>query len=264
MLTIDKLYTILDGVAPFDISKEIIKNGGHDNSGIILNLHKNVEKIAFSLDFSEKAVDFAVRNKCDTLITHHPAIYYPISEIDHSEPLSSALVKAIKKGINVISMHLNLDEAQKGIDHYLAKALGATNTKIIEKDYLDYGYGREFCLNATTLKDLVSSLKKALNSNKITVYGSQNFTFNKVASFCGGGSSHALKAVCDNKTDACVIVTSDAPHHVIKELVERGKAVVLPTHYSAENYGFKKFYGDISQTILGSAQTYYFEDKRFL
>jgi dinuclear metal center YbgI/SA1388 family protein len=264
MLTINKLYSLLDGVAPFEISKEIIRAGGYDNSGILLNLHQNVEKVAFSLDFSMQAVEFAIKNKCDTIITHHPAIYSPISAIDVMEPLSSALVKAVEKGINVISMHLNLDEAKNGIDHYLAVAIGASDAKILSKDYLEFGYGREFCLNATTLKGLVARLKRELNSNKIVFYGKPNQTFNKVASFCGGGSSHAVKAVCSGQTDAEVIVTSDTPHHVIKELVERGKAVVLPTHYSAENYGFKKFYEGVTQSLTGLAQTYFFEDKRFL
>ena len=166
--------------------------------------------------------------------------------------------------MNVISMHLNLDFAPLGIDYYLAQALGVKDAKIIEQNGEKTGYGREFCLNKTTLKDFVAKVKKSLNSNKVLYYGSQNLPFNKVASFCGGGGSHALKAVQSGLTDAQVIVTSDLAHHVIKEFLERGVALVIPTHYAAENYGFKKFYEWLSATLGGDVQAFYFDDKRYL
>ena len=51
------------------------------------------------------------------------------------------------------------------------------------------------------------------------------------------------------------------PHHVIKELVEMGKAIMVIPHYSAENYGFNKFYERVKNQI--SVPAYYFDDKRF-
>lgn len=263
MLTINNLYSILDEYAPFEISKKAIEQGSHDNSGIIVNCHQNINRMLFSLDLSIEAVNRAKRLKCDTIITHHPAIFYPISQIDISDPSTAPICLAVKNDINVISMHLNLDQTEGGIDEWLAKALGATSAKIIEVQSENIGYGREFCLNKTDVKTFVNSLKVALNTKRVVVYGGLNQQFNKVASFCGGGASHAYKVVTSGKCDAQVIVTSDVAHHVIKEFVEMGKILVIPTHYSAENFGFKKFYQAISQK-LDSVELEYFEDKRFL
>ena len=264
MLTITKLYSLLDEYAPFEISREIISAGGYDNSGIIVKEHENINKILFALDLSVDVVKKAKRLGCDTIITHHPAIYNPINSLDFQDSNTGAILLATKYGMNVISMHLNLDFAPFGIDYYLAEALGGNDAKILEQTSEKTGYGREFCLNKTTLKEFVNKVKKSLNSSKVLVYGSLNFAFNKVASFCGGGSSHALKAVQNGLTDASVIVTSDIPHHVIKEFIERGKALVIPTHYASENYGFIKFYEWISSALKDEVVTYYFDDKRYL
>ena len=65
---------------------------------------------------------------------------------------------------------------------------------------------------------------------------------NKIASFCGGGDSHALYVVENAVTDADTIITSDVSHHVLKELIELGKNVMILPHYVSEQYGFYKFY----------------------
>ena len=264
MLKINDVYSILNDLAPFEISEQVIKNGGYDNSGILINTHSEINKILFSLDLSLDSVNRAKRLGCDTIITHHPAIYTPIKELSVEDYSLVALVKAIEYKMNVISMHLNLDFANEGIDENLSKALGATNAKTIEKIYQNYGYGREFCLNKTTLSSLAQKVKIQLETNRVITYGKKNFSFNKVASFCGAGSSTALKTLKSGECTADVIVTSDVPHHVIKEIVEMGKAMIIVTHYSAENYGFKKFYQKTRSVLGDQVQTYYFQDKRFI
>ena len=79
----------------------------------------------------------------------------------------------------------------------------------------------------------------------------------RVASFCGGGAGDAL----EYGAAADVIVTSDMPHHVIKELVERGKNLILIPHYTAEERGFFLFFNRIAP-MLGVPSSY-FKDGRF-
>jgi putative NIF3 family GTP cyclohydrolase 1 type 2 len=83
------------------------------------------------------------------------------------------------------------------------------------------------------------------------------------ASFCGGGASHAEKYVLGGGI-ADVIITSDMPHHVILETVESGKCVILITHYSAENYGFKKYFEKIKKQTEKNVDCYFYSDKRFM
>ncbi len=261
MLKLDNLYAILDGYAPFEISKKIIEDGGYDNSGILIKNHDQVSKVLFSLDLSIDCVKRAKRLGVDTIITHHPAIYNPPKTLDVDSVDTAPIMLAIKYNMNVISMHINLDMAVNGIDFHLAKALGATDQKILDVMGENVGYGRRFCITQTKFSDFVKTVKNTFNSSKVVAYGGKNVEINSVASFCGAGGSHVGQAIKTGGVD--VVVTSDLAHHQIKTLVESGVAVVLLTHYSAENYGFKKFYSSM-QEKLTDVDAYYFEDKRFI
>lgn len=266
MYSLTEYFTILNQIAPMSLSEKMILRGDYDNSGILIKCHERVEKVLFSLDLSNQAVQKAIDIKADTIVTHHPAIYMPIKNLDYTDGLTSAIILCARHNINVISMHLNLDLAEQGIDFCLAKALGAKNCTIL--DYIDdnHGYGREFTVKKN-IEEIVEELKQNLNTQKILVY--KNCQTNgkkelKVAAFCGAGSSQALKLVKENKTNASVIVTSDMPHHVIKELVEYGKSIVLITHYAGENYGFNKFFEIVNNKTSNKVVSEIFNDIRFI
>ena len=264
MLNINELMNILNQIAPLSLSKKLIEKGDYDNSGIIVNGHENINGIMFALDLTEQVVKRAKRLKCDTIITHHPAIYYPISSLDANSPLTKPILLAIENKINVISMHLNLDIAKLGIDYYLAYGLGATKANILDLVEDGCGYGREFCLNQTTLSEFVKKIKAVFGTQKVLCYGSKNTCFNKVASFCGAGASHAQEMILSGKTNAEVIVTSEMPHHILNQLIGLRKSIVLLTHYASENYGFKRFFESVSQKLNQQIKTYFYEDKRLL
>lgn len=263
MINLDGLVFSLEKIAPLSISEKMIAAGEYDNSGVIVRTHEKVNKILFCLDLSDESVKKAKRWGADTIVTHHPAIYYPIKNLSYKDKTTSPVLFAAASGINVVSMHLNLDAAEKGIDHYLMKGLGGEKYKIL--DYLDetHGYGREFATSKVTFSEYVGGVKRTLNGKKIVAYGKRNDVISKVASFCGGGSDHALKAVKKGVTDADVIVSSDMPHHVLKELIEYGKKVIIIPHYVSECYGFNKFYEAVSADIKNKAECTFFDDKRF-
>ncbi|MBO4594121.1 MAG: Nif3-like dinuclear metal center hexameric protein [Clostridia bacterium] len=260
MLKTDEFFKILDARAPIELSYKCIANGEYDNSGLLIKCADIVERVAFSLDLSVKSVEFASRKKCDLMVTHHPAIYHAVKSLSTDDPATAPVISAIKRGISVISMHLNLDVAKEGIDFYLSKALGAGEFKIL--DALDGGgYGREFFTEGS-LSEFVRNAGKELKTDKILFYGKGKDPVGKVASFCGGGYSFAEKAVAGGITDAHTIVTSDVPHHVVKEMCDAGKNLVVIPHYAAEEYGFGKFFEAIKGDIKDGAELFYFRDDR--
>lgn len=261
MYDIKAFLNTLESVAPLSLSQKMIENGCHDNSGIIVKAHAGVERVLFALDLSTASVKRALANKCDTIVTHHPAIYYPISELSMDGD-TSPLLQAVSNGVNVISMHLNLDIADRGIDHHLCLALGGESYRILFNVDESHGYGREFSVSGS-LAQIVKNIKKDFSTRKVVVYGKPSAKITKIACFCGAGADDALKAVGNGLTDADLIVTSDMAHHQIKELVERGKNIVILPHYVAEEVGFKAFYQEITEKLNGEINTYYFDDKRF-
>ena len=260
MYKLKEFLSLLEEYAPLEISEKAIQSGDYDNSGIIVDMHDEISSVLFSLDLSEEVVEQAVKLKADTIITHHPAIYNPIKKLSRFDS-TAGLLSAVKHGLNVISMHLNLDMASLGVDHYLAKGLGGENARILQPlSDSEYGYGREFKAsgNAEQIKE---KAVKIFGSDKILLYGQGEVK--NIASFCGGGSGYAVNAVANEQTLADMIVTSDIPHHVLKELIERGKKVMIIPHYVSEQYGFNKFYEWTLNNQKG-IQAYYFEDKRFM
>ena len=260
MYKLDEFLAILEEFAPLEYSQKMIEKGAYDNSGIILKSHDKIEKVLFSLDLNLDVYNRAEELSCDTIVTHHPAIYNPISSLGNSSETLPILTCA-KNGINVISMHLNLDVSKGGIDEELAKFLTANDVKIIDEIFEGVGYGREFNIKQIDIKDYAKKIEESFSSNKILFYGSGKV--NTVASFCGSGGSDAVK-YATNGGIADTIVTSDIPHHHLLSLINSGKKVIVIPHYVAENIGFIKFYEKIKERLNKDTLAYYFTDKRFI
>lgn len=260
MYKTEEFISILERFAPLSISRSAIEKGDYDNSGLLVKCGDGVNKILFSLDLSSLAVKEAEKFGADTIVTHHPAIYNPIKSLSLSGE-NASLLSAIKAGINVISMHLNLDMANFGVDESLADALGGKDCKILDDLDGTHGYGREFYAG-TSAEEITENAKKVLGTEKIILYGGGKIE--KVASFCGGGANQALACVKRGIATADLIVSSDVPHHVLAELIERKKAVMIIPHYAAEQYGFNKFYEWAKAEIGENARAEYFLDKRFM
>ena len=263
-----ELYNITNAIAPKVLSDEYCqKYGAYDNSGILIDAGVPIERVVFSLDLSDGAVQRALCEHANAIVTHHPAIYGSISSIRVDDGLGEKIVTCIKNGVSVIAMHLNLDGANGGIDESLQNAiLLATKTKTQPNTQIMHpltqgGYGRAYDVNATALKAFSKNVGKALGSEKTLYYGDGERKIGRVASFCGAGvDDETLGFAKAQGVD--VIVSSDYKHHFIARALEMGMAVVVLTHYSAEQYGFKKFYEKVSRQT--DATCYYHVDEVLL
>lgn len=259
MYNINDFMSVLERIAPLSLSYKMIEKGSYDNSGLLVEMTKNVEKVLFSLDLSCESVQKAVELGCDTIVTHHPAIYNPIKSISLFSG-QKEIAMALKNQINVISMHLNLDIADGGIDHFLCDGLGGEDIIILDKVDKKNGYGRKAKVEKQTIEQFVSSIKKTFASEKIIFYG--NNSVENIASFCGSGADQSLELTKEMQVDT--IITSDVAHHQLKEMIENGKNVVIIPHYVSEQYGFNKFFDLANKLIKDKAQTFYFVDNRFM
>ncbi len=260
MITLKELAAVIDGICPLSLSEACKARGMHDNSGLLVSRKGDVKKIAFALDLTKRAVEDAAKAGCDCFVTHHPAIFYGLTNLDEEDVVSGAIYAAIRNGMAVFSQHLNLDYAAGGIDDMLAYGLGASSFTALDRLGENAGYGKVFTLPPVSLGEFAEKIKSKFSTDKVIVYGGYDKTIEKVASFCGAGGGEAAA----HKDVADVFVTSDAPHHVIREFAESGKALVLLPHYAAENYGFKAFFSKMKGLLEGRAETEYFEDERYL
>ena len=259
-LTVKALYELMDGLAPFALSREYCEKFSHrDNSGIQLDCGGAVKGVLFSLDLSAAAIAEAKKLGANCIITHHPAIFSPLFSLKE-EGSGAEILACAKEGISVISAHLNLDSAEDGIDESLMHGLGGSEALATMDHLTGGGYGRVYDIGKKSLAAFTDEVKKTFQSERVLAYG--NGTVSRVASFCGAGFDEgALMFAAMHGADA--IVSSDAKHHLIAAAVEKGMNVVLLTHYAAEHYGFTRF-ADKMKKLLNETPCAVFTDERFL
>ncbi len=268
MATFDEVYGAIDAYAPKALSDEFCSRySAYDNSGHLLGRKGNVRKVLAALDFSRGAVDRAIKEGAELILTHHPAIYGSISSVKEGDALGEKIVDCLENRICVVSMHLNMDCAKEGIDHYLMRGIAAAagcqekNVKIFSPLLEEgTGYGRGYELNGIPFHDLTENIKREFQSENVFSFG-ENKKIYRCASFCGAGADEgALLAAKEYGADA--IVSSDFKHHIIAMAREMGLNVISLTHYASENYGFRR----ISQKIIeqtGLSFVYYTEEDLF-
>ena len=255
-MLLKNVYEQIDALAPFELSKEYCDTYKfYDNSGVILDCGGDVKGVLCSLDLSLRAVEEAKKAGANCIVTHHPAIYRPVSSLKQG----SAVLACAQAGISVISAHLNLDSAAGGIDEELMLGLGGISGRSMHV-LTDGNYGKVFSVTEEPLAAFAARVKARFQTERVVVYGGRNV--GKVASFCGAGMDDETVAFALAE-GADTFVSSDGKHHLIATLVENDVNVVLLTHYAAENYGFVRCADNLKTKLKGLPVTV-FTDERLL
>ena len=105
-----------------------------DNVGHILGYRDDIiNKVQVSLDLTESVINNAIENGVDLIVTHHPPIFKPIHKINDGTILGKKILKLIRHGINLYTLHTNLDGAKDGLNEYVAEKLDGKNIKVMEE-----------------------------------------------------------------------------------------------------------------------------------
>lgn len=252
-----EVYAKLCEYAPIELSDKLVDlDNGYDNSGIIVGNTGDIKKILFCLDLTGESVKAAIEKDVNLIVTHHPAIYRPIKSISEN----SALYACVKNNIAVISMHLNLDCAETGVDYCLAEGLGGKITEILTPLGENVGYGRLSETDATA-EEIFERYKTVFGTDKGSLYGDKTEKIRLIASFCGAGLGEAEVEEA-LKRNADMVVSADIPHHVLLKAIDGGLSVINCTHYASENLGMKRF-ADYARRALENKEIYFFCDGRF-
>jgi len=222
-LPLSQIIAVADRLFPFETAEP------WDNCGIqIGDPRRMVFSIAFSLDATPQTVAFAADFHCDLLVTHHPVILEPIRRIVADDLPGSTLLAAGRSGVDVLSLHTNLDAATGGLNDYLVTALGLDS--VITPP--NARCARVGMLPAPmSLSDLAGRVSKSLSISGIRVVAGEDCQIRKV--FCASGSGMGYL----NEALACgadVMVTGDLRYHAAREALQREMPVIDAGHYGLE------------------------------
>lgn len=218
-MTVNDILKYLDSLFPIDTACDF------DNVGLLVgNIEKEVKKVLIALDCSQKTVENAVNSGCELIITHHPIIFEPLKTVLEN----SVAYSLVKNEISVISMHTNLDIADKGVNSRLCEVLEIQNTeKVIASDGFTLKGGS---ISAISAQEFAKHIKSKLNTT--VKYIDCKKQISKVL-VCSGSGGDFVKDAVNLGFDA--LVTSEVKHHQFLFAKDNNIAVFDAGHFETED-----------------------------
>jgi dinuclear metal center YbgI/SA1388 family protein len=87
------------------------------------------ERVLVALELSDPLLAAALAQGVQMLLTHHPPIFSPLTDLRSDRPHARRLIQASSAGLALFSAHTNLDSAPGGVNDALASRLGLVETK---------------------------------------------------------------------------------------------------------------------------------------
>lgn len=232
MITVYDVFQALDCLAPAERKMDF------DNVGLLVGRRDTpVHRVLAALDVTDEVISEAEGESADLIVTHHPVIFQPVKSITDETSAGRHLLRLIGAGISVISMHTNLDAADRGVNDALARSLGLNGISLLTVDGTDSS-GAEYCCGrmgetgrTMTLQEFLPAVENALGADGLR-YCDAGAAVRRVAVVGGNGGSY-LKAAIDAGCDT--MVTADVKYDVFLEAKECGINLIDADHFCTEN-----------------------------
>lgn len=219
-MKVKEILDFLYGLAPKELAEDF------DNVGLLVgDENTEVKGIMVSLDCFEEVIDRAEDLGANLIVTHHPIIFSGLKSVTSD----SLVYKLISKGISVISMHTNLDQADGGVNDALCDAFDLFDVEaLITSD--GFSMRKGFLDQPEDPYSFAKHIKEALGGAVKFVAGDHDIT---TVAVCGGsGGDFLIDAV---KMGADALVTADVKHHLFIEAGRLGISLYDAGHFNTED-----------------------------
>ncbi len=125
-MTVKEIASLLEQQAPLSFAEDF------DNVGLLVgDPAMEVTGILVTLDTLERVVDEAVAKKCNLIVSFHPILFKGLKQITGATYVERTVLKAIRQGVAIYSMHTALDNVREGVNGKICEVLGLENTRIL-------------------------------------------------------------------------------------------------------------------------------------
>ena len=217
--------------APFSLAEP------WDNVGLLVgNAEQEVTAVLAGLDPTNRLVDEAIALGANTIITHHPVIFKPLSAINTADPNGRLLAKALTNHIAIIGCHTNFDSAPEGVSDYLALQLGLEHLSPLLYSTIDNRTDTGLGRIGTYSSPLASAefLDRVLNVLNLTCVQTAGTLPKKVSTVavCGGSGSDLAPIAFQRGAD--IFLSAEIKHSTAIWAAENDFCIIDGTHYSTE------------------------------
>ncbi len=218
-MNVKQLYECLDTAIPSSLSCK------WDNDGLMCcpDEEHEVKKVLLSLDVTAKAIEYAVKNKFDVIVSHHPLVFSPLKSVN-----SARLINLIKNGISVMSFHTRFDKLEGGVNTALADIIGIKNTDF----FCEEGIGLIGELDEEiSFEQFAFNVKAKLGCGFLEAI-STNRSCKKIAVVGGDGKDFLLDAV---KSGCDTYLTGSMSYNSLTDAIENKINIIAAGHFYTEN-----------------------------
>ena len=203
-----------------------------DNVGLhIGDYDAEVKKILITVDVDDKAVETAISQNVDLIISHHPFFFRNAKKLNSDSFLGKRSMALMSANISVYCMHTNFDCSHMG--GAASDRIGLTDAKTLEITDTDYGFGSIGNLpHEMTVRELCELVKRKFGLEKVVLFGNEDDRVTRVAVMPGSGKEEIELAF---QKGAKAIVTGDVSYHFGIDGVAMGINVIDAGHYGVEH-----------------------------
>ena len=240
-MTVSELYKKLSEYMPESLRLD------WDNDGIMVcsDFSAEVSAVLITLDVTEEIVDYAIERGFNLIISHHPLIFRPVSEVTEKNHVSRKIIKLVSNNVAVFSFHTRADIVSGGVNDILARLIGLKNVT----PFGEGGLGRIGYLDTDTELDVFADgIKAVLHADSIKVSDGYN-TVKKVAVVGGDGKDFVNDAIAE---DADTYVSGRLSYNVMEEASEMGINLIEAGHYYTE-FPITSFFAELVSKFDGNA-----------
>lgn len=133
------MHKIKDIIREIELFAPLPLQESYDNAGVqVGDVNQHAIGALICLDVTEEVVDEAISLSCNLIIAHHPLIFKPLKKLTGVSYVERCVIKACKHNIVIYAAHTNLDNANGGVNFYLADLIGLRNVRVLspKKDAL--------------------------------------------------------------------------------------------------------------------------------
>ncbi len=122
-MTVIEFYRALEAHIPPSLSC----TWDHDGLSICPDPDAPVRGVLVALDATEDAVDAAIRQECNIILTHHPMLFRALPSVTDHSTEGRKVMRLIRGGISTMAFHTRLDALTGGVNDILAARLGLSD-----------------------------------------------------------------------------------------------------------------------------------------
>lgn len=245
-MKIKEVLSALERFAPLPLQE------GWDNAGLQVGLTEaEVSGALLCLDVNERIIDEAVAKGLNLVVSHHPLLFRGLKTIGDGDYVQRTVLKAIRNGITVVSMHTNMDNAHGGVNYKIAEKLGLTDVRFMALktvDGVEAGSGVVGELpEEMAADDFVLMVKRVFGVECAMCNELLRRKIRRVA-ICGGAGDFLLDDAVRAGADA--FITGEMHYHVYFGREQQLQICVIG-HYQSEQYTSEVFREVIEEACPG-------------